>query len=98
MVVSGLGRDLVSSSHAATRGVSTVIEPGNPHLKRKNIVAPLQQPDEDMGLCSFQVNLGATHNRDNAATSHPPEENRTMVTEQLCLEFYRLHHQELHLR
>ena len=43
-------------------------------------MAPLQQPDEDMGLCSFQVNLGATHNRDNAATSHPPEENRTMVT------------------
>ena len=38
------------------------------------------------------------HNRDNATTSHPPEENRTMVTEQLCLEFYRLHHQELHLR
>ncbi len=61
VIVSGLGRHLFSSSDAASRGISTVIEPGNPHLKRNNIVVPLQQLDADVGLCSFQVGLGATH-------------------------------------
>ena len=53
MVVSSLGRYLFSSSDTATIAIPKVIAPGNPHLKRNNIVEPLHQLREDMRLCSF---------------------------------------------
>ena len=62
MVVSRLGRFLFFSSDAATKSMPTVIVgAGNAHLRRNKIVVPLQQLDNDMGLCSFQVDLSPTH-------------------------------------
>ena len=59
LIVSGLGRHLFSSSAAAARGTSTIIEAGHPRLTRGDIIVPLQQLDGDMGLSSFEVGLGA---------------------------------------
>ena len=69
MLVSGLGRHAFSFSDAVTRGISTVIAPGNLHRKRNNIAVPRQKVREDMGLCSFQVDLGATHSSQNAVSA-----------------------------
>lgn len=63
MIVSGLGCHLFSVSEAVVRGISTVVEPRNSHqVKKLDIVVPLKQFDEDMGLCSFQAELGAEIN------------------------------------
>lgn len=53
---------LFPTSAAAVRGISTFLKPRNPHPKKLDIVVPLQQLDEVMGLCSFQVKHDADVN------------------------------------
>ena len=61
MVMSELNRHIFSSSDAVTWGISTANQPGNPHPSKNNIEMPLQQLNDDVGLCSFPVDLAPSH-------------------------------------
>ena len=53
-----LGCHIFSSSVAMNRGVDTILEEGNLNLRKGGIVVPLQQREEDLGLKSFEVEIG----------------------------------------
>lgn len=48
-----------SSSIAMRHGIITILEEGNPHLRKGGVVMPLQQREEDSGLISFEVEIDA---------------------------------------
>ena len=51
---------MFSSSVALKWGIATILEEGNPHLRKGSVVVPLQQRQEDLGLLtSFDVEIEA---------------------------------------
>lgn len=57
ILVPGLGRHIFSTMEASRRGVTTTIEAGCHRLVKGDITLPLQQLDQDMGLCSITVHI-----------------------------------------
>ena len=55
LIVSGLGRHVFSSPLEMKRGVTAVLEGGNPHLRKGEVMVPFQQRKEELGMISFEV-------------------------------------------
>ena len=55
-IVPGLGRSIFSPAPVMKRGVTTILEE-TPHLRKGDVVVPLQQQGEDIGLCSCKAKL-----------------------------------------
>ena len=51
----GLGRLVFSPPVTMTLGVTTILEEGNPPLRKGEVVVPLQRSKEDSSLMSFEV-------------------------------------------
>ncbi|CAM9762328.1 unnamed protein product, partial [Laminaria digitata] len=72
LIASGLGRHVLSSSLSRKPGIATILEEGNPNLRKGSVVAPVQQRKEDLGQISFEMEIDANSGASSPGTGAAP--------------------------
>ena len=59
LIVSDLGRKVLPFPVAMKRGIITIFEEGNPHMRKSGVVVSVQQRNEGLGMISFKFDIDA---------------------------------------